>query len=102
MKKHIVRFLVASMIFSFGFVGMVVYDNATQEVKPKEATLESISVTTTPTKVTYKKGETFKRDGMVVNEGRNVSQIVDKSEYTNYLGNLSFINLDFANVGFGK
>ena len=30
-------------------------NNATQEVKPKEATLESISNTTTPTKVTYKK-----------------------------------------------
>ena len=77
-------------------------NNATQEVKPKEATLESICVTTTPTKVTYKKGETFKRDGMVVNEGRNVSQIVDKSEYTNYLGNLSSINLDNINVEFGE
>ena len=102
MKKHIVRFLVASMIFSFGFVGMVGYDNATQEAKPKAATLESISNTTTPTKVTYKKGEAFKRGGMVVNEERNVSQIVDKSEYTNYLGNLSFINLDYVNVGFGE
>ena len=39
---------------------------------------------------------------MVVNEGRNVSQIVDKSEYRNYMGNLSSINLDNINVEFGE
>ncbi len=64
MKKRFVRILAASMIFGFGFVGMVGCGDT--NVEEGEVTLESITVTTPPTKVTYQEGEEFDRDGMVV------------------------------------